>query len=394
MRRRSPEPPAGPPEIQFKPGMADELLHELAPLLAEEGIDVGNIDVADPDTLQQALNRAIERHNMAMFTPVGQARELAAVTMRLAAEAIADGDTALAAAILDQAQPESPDGYAATVAGCIGLTLGLLDQWLSGHDTSAPPGLARLTRLPAGHWTGRTRRPRHPHPGPQGTRLRLPRRADRPARRPARPLRQRPRPRRGPPGLVTTRRNPAHRPGAYRHPLKPIRSQPSVASVATMAGIRRPNPPPVVCGRTGPGVPRSRPATELLLSGRTFLTDEAAPFGLIHRVVPDSPGRPGSRRRTELSRFHALLPGLDALLGRGVGEPAGKYWSRTCRKTGSPGAARRNSVMQERSFCASRPPKICSAERPRARRRGGGAFGQPPAEDGMSQVRPGPRPAR
>ena len=51
MRRRSPEPPAGPPEIQLKPGMANELLHELAPLLAEEGIDAGNIDVADPDTL-------------------------------------------------------------------------------------------------------------------------------------------------------------------------------------------------------------------------------------------------------------------------------------------------------------------------------------------------------
>ena len=68
--------------------MANELLHELAPLLAEEGINAGNIDVADPDTLQQALNRAIERHNMAMFTPVGQARDLAAVTLRLAAEAM------------------------------------------------------------------------------------------------------------------------------------------------------------------------------------------------------------------------------------------------------------------------------------------------------------------
>jgi hypothetical protein len=45
-------------------------------------------------------------------------------------------------------------GQAATVAGCTGLALGLLDQWLSGHDTSAPPGLAGLTRLPAGHWTG------------------------------------------------------------------------------------------------------------------------------------------------------------------------------------------------------------------------------------------------
>jgi hypothetical protein len=154
MRHRTPEPPAGAPEIQFKPGMADELLRELAPLLAEEGIDVNNIDVPDMDTLQQALSRAIERRNMALFTPIGRARELAAVTMRLAAEAIADGDTKLAAGILDQAQPESPDDSAATVAGCTGLALGLLDQWLAGHDTSAPAGLATMTRLPAGHWTG------------------------------------------------------------------------------------------------------------------------------------------------------------------------------------------------------------------------------------------------
>jgi hypothetical protein len=40
MRRRSPEPPPGPPQIQFTPGLANETLRELAPLLAEEGIDV------------------------------------------------------------------------------------------------------------------------------------------------------------------------------------------------------------------------------------------------------------------------------------------------------------------------------------------------------------------
>ena len=54
----------------------------------------------------------------------------------LAAQAIADGDTRLAAAILDQAQPESPDDSAATAASCIGVALGLLDQWLTGHDRS------------------------------------------------------------------------------------------------------------------------------------------------------------------------------------------------------------------------------------------------------------------
>ena len=50
MRRRTPEPPAGPLQIQFKPGTANELLQQLAPLLAEESIDVNNIDVPDPDT--------------------------------------------------------------------------------------------------------------------------------------------------------------------------------------------------------------------------------------------------------------------------------------------------------------------------------------------------------
>ncbi len=91
---------------------------------------------------------------MSLFTPVGRARELAAATLRLAVEAIADGDTPLAATVLDQAQPESPDGSAPTVAACTGLALGLLDQWLTRHDTDAPAGLAAITRLPAGHWTG------------------------------------------------------------------------------------------------------------------------------------------------------------------------------------------------------------------------------------------------
>jgi hypothetical protein len=154
MRRRSPEPPPGLPEIEAKPGMARELLRELAPLLAEEGIDAGNIDVPDLQTLQAAMSRAVERRNMTMFTPVGHARDLAVTTLRLAAEALAGGDTTLAAAILDQAQPESPGDTAPTVAACIGVALGLLDDWLSGGGSDTPPGLPQLVRLPAGNWTG------------------------------------------------------------------------------------------------------------------------------------------------------------------------------------------------------------------------------------------------
>lgn len=154
MRRPDPEPPPGRPEIQFKPGLADEMLHELAPLLAEEGIDVANIDVPDLDTLQRAFSRAVERQNMARFTPVGQARELVGVTLRSVIEAIAGGNTALAATILDQVRPESPDNSTATVAGCIGVALGLLDEWLSRRDPDAPAGLGQQTRLPVGHWFG------------------------------------------------------------------------------------------------------------------------------------------------------------------------------------------------------------------------------------------------
>lgn len=157
MRRRRPEPPAGMPQVEHRPGMANEMLRELAPLLAEEGInldDPDGIDAPDMETLQAALNRAIERQNLARFTPVGPARDHAAATLRRAVAAIADGDTTGAAAALHAAQPESPDNSVATVAGCIGLALGLLDDWLGGHEATAPAGLARAVRQPVGHFDG------------------------------------------------------------------------------------------------------------------------------------------------------------------------------------------------------------------------------------------------
>jgi len=157
MRRTGPEPSPFDPRIEHRPGMAAEMFRELAPLLAEEGIDLDSFDeLGCPDlaTLQAALNRAVERHNLALFTPVGRTRELAVATLRLAVEAIAADDTTLAAAILDQAQPESSDGSAPTVSACIGLALGLLDDHLAGPASPAPQGIGRRVRLPAGHWFG------------------------------------------------------------------------------------------------------------------------------------------------------------------------------------------------------------------------------------------------
>ena len=89
------------------------------------------------------------------FPVGGKKREVTTATMRLAVGAITDGDNRRAATILDQVQPESTDGSAATVGGCIEVALGLLDQWLSGRDTDVPADLSKVTRLPARPWTGR-----------------------------------------------------------------------------------------------------------------------------------------------------------------------------------------------------------------------------------------------
>jgi len=40
------------------------------------------------------------------------------------------------------------------LAACIGVGLGLLDDWLTGHCPDTPTGLATRARLPDGHWLG------------------------------------------------------------------------------------------------------------------------------------------------------------------------------------------------------------------------------------------------
>jgi hypothetical protein len=147
MRRRGPEPAAGLPRIEHKPGMADEMMRELAPLLAEEGIDLSGDDVPDMETLQAALNRAVERRNLELFTPVGATRQIAVETLRRVVAAVLVGDTRTAGKLLDSVQPESPDNTVATVSSCIGIALGLLDDTLTQAD-------AAIIALPAGHWNG------------------------------------------------------------------------------------------------------------------------------------------------------------------------------------------------------------------------------------------------
>lgn len=135
--------------------MADDLMREIAPLLAEDGIDLNDPNsIPDMETLQRALDGAIERRNMQLFTPVGEARSLALTTLRLFVEAIADGQTELAEAILATAVPESPDNSQATVAGTIGVALDVVDTILGSGHPEAPAGVGARAKLPKGHWSG------------------------------------------------------------------------------------------------------------------------------------------------------------------------------------------------------------------------------------------------
>jgi hypothetical protein len=147
MRRRGPEPAVGLPRIEHKPGMADEMLRELAPLLAEDGIDLSGDEVPDMETLQRALNRAVERRNLELFSPVGATRQIAVTTLHHVVDAVLAGDSATAGQLLEQVQPESPDNTVATVSSCIGIALGLLDDILTAAH-------APTVTLPAGHWNG------------------------------------------------------------------------------------------------------------------------------------------------------------------------------------------------------------------------------------------------
>ncbi len=70
----------GTAHVEHKPGMADEMMPELALLLAEDGVDLSGDDLPDMQTLQAALNRAVERRNFELFSPVGVTRQIAVDT--------------------------------------------------------------------------------------------------------------------------------------------------------------------------------------------------------------------------------------------------------------------------------------------------------------------------
>lgn len=135
--------------VAHQPGLAADLMRQLAPLLKEDGIDLDDLGNTDRDQLSAALDRATERHNLALFTPVGRYRELSLAVLRSFVTAVSDGDQPLARAVLNSV-PRDETAQMPAGSHVIGATAGLLDTLLSDRAFSA---VRPRMRVPA--WTDR-----------------------------------------------------------------------------------------------------------------------------------------------------------------------------------------------------------------------------------------------
>lgn len=115
--------------IVHRPGMANELMQELAPLLAADGIDLNAPLTVDLATLNEAIGRAVERSNFERFVAVGENRTYALTVLRLTAEALAEGSMHVVEVVVHGLEPEPGDGGKPSIAQVIGVSLGMLDTW-------------------------------------------------------------------------------------------------------------------------------------------------------------------------------------------------------------------------------------------------------------------------
>lgn len=139
--------------IRHTPGMADRLMEQLAPLLAADGYDLDSLEESDLPGFQAALDAAVERYNMELFTAVGEKRaQVFEVLRRLATYYTSDRPDEYLA-VLEEVQPD-PTPTRPSVAQTIGTTLGLLDEWHRG-EPPVPVELDLPTMSPSSQQTAR-----------------------------------------------------------------------------------------------------------------------------------------------------------------------------------------------------------------------------------------------
>ncbi len=115
--------------VVHKPGLAADLMRELAPFLAEEGVDIDDPTGVDFERLNAVMGRAMVRRSVELSTPVGEQRDYAVTLLRVTAEAIDEGFEDLARAVIHSIEPAPTDPNKAAASHVMGLCMELLDSW-------------------------------------------------------------------------------------------------------------------------------------------------------------------------------------------------------------------------------------------------------------------------
>lgn len=128
--------------VTHRPGMAAELMEEIGPLLAADGFDPGNPNQEmDLDDLNSSMSQAIERRNMELVTPVGEARALTVNLLREFVMAYTAGNSQLVDTIFGQLRPD-PTKRHPSFSHVMGVALETLDEWYTAKTLR--PALRRV----------------------------------------------------------------------------------------------------------------------------------------------------------------------------------------------------------------------------------------------------------
>src|SRR5690625_7510978 len=109
------------------------------------------------------MSRAVEQHNLGLFTPVASEREQVEQLLTEFAEASTAKNLRAVEAILDSVEPE-PTAHRPAASHVIGASLGLLDTWYTDAEVRQA-----LSEVPVPKWRGDARRIAPPL-GPAGRR--------------------------------------------------------------------------------------------------------------------------------------------------------------------------------------------------------------------------------
>jgi hypothetical protein len=116
-------------------GQASEIIDELSPLLAAEGIDLHRPGPLDPVGFRTALADAVERIDLERYTPVEASRAHALRLVGVAVMAMCVADIRTLNEVIASIDPNPQDTRHASTAHVIGVCLGRLDSWHTNPTT-------------------------------------------------------------------------------------------------------------------------------------------------------------------------------------------------------------------------------------------------------------------